>query len=88
MFEQTFVDGVGQTKRPVTIILSFAIQIVAIGVLVIIPLIYYDALPGAQLSSLLVAPPPPPASTMPPTHTSPSSMLQCLAPNLHSRRKP
>ncbi len=33
MFEQTFVDGVGKTKRPVTILLSFAIQIVAIGIL-------------------------------------------------------
>ena len=46
MFEQTFVDGVGKTKRPYTILLSFAIQIVLIGILVIIPLIYYDTLPG------------------------------------------
>ena len=55
MFEQTFVDGVGKTKRPLTILLSFAIQIVAIGILVIIPLIYYDALPGAQLSSFWIS---------------------------------
>ena len=47
MFEQTFVDGVGKTKRPYTILLSFAMQIVMIGVLVIIPLIYYDTLKGA-----------------------------------------
>jgi len=53
MFEQTFVDGVGKTKRPYTILLSFAIQIVLIGVLVVIPLIYYETMGGAQLTTFL-----------------------------------
>ena len=60
MFEQTFIDGQGQTSRPYTILLSLAIQTVAITVLVIIPLIYFDALPTAQLAMSLTAPPPPP----------------------------
>ena len=46
MFEQTFVDGVAKTRRPYTILLSFAIQIVFITVLVIIPMIYFEALPS------------------------------------------
>ena len=29
MFEQTFVDGVGKTKKPWTVLLSFVVQIVA-----------------------------------------------------------
>ncbi|HCC57599.1 MAG TPA: energy transducer TonB, partial [Solibacterales bacterium] len=60
MFEQTFVDGVGTTKRPYTIFLSFLAQCAFIAVAVVLPLIYFQALPKTQLSSFLVAPPPPP----------------------------
>ena len=60
MFEQTFVDGVGKTRKPYTILLSFAVQLVAVFIIVIIPLIYFDALPTAQFATLLTAPPPPP----------------------------
>jgi protein TonB len=90
MFEQTFVDGVGKTKRPYTILLSFAIQIALIGILVIIPLIYYETMPGAQLSSFLVAPAPPPPPPPPPppqqvvkvVHTAPKQFIanQLIAP--------
>ena len=90
MFEQTFVDGVGKTKRPYTILLSFAVQIVAIGVLVIIPLIFYDTLKGAVLTSALVAPAPPPPPPPPPPpqavvkviHTAPKQFIanQLIAP--------
>src|ERR1700712_3601127 len=89
MFEQTFVDGVGKTKRPYTILLSFAIQIVLIGILVIIPLIYYETMSGAQFSSLLVAPAPPPPPPLPPppqvvkvVHTAPKQFVanQLIAP--------
>ena len=49
MFDQTFVDGVGKTNKSWTVMLSFTIQIVIIGVLVILPLIFTDVLPQAQL---------------------------------------
>ena len=90
MFEQTFVDGVGKTKRPYTILLSFGIQLVLIGVLVIIPLIFYDTLKGAVLTSALVAPAPPPPPPPPPppqqivkvVHTAPKQFIanQLIAP--------
>jgi periplasmic protein TonB len=90
MFEQTFVDGVGKTKRPYTILLSFAVQIALIGVLVIIPLIFYDTLKGAVLTSALVAPAPPPPPPPPPppqqvvkvVHTAPKQFVanQLIAP--------
>src|SRR3982751_2019116 len=60
MFSQTFVDGTQKTKKPYTIVVSLLLQIGVIGVLILIPLIYTDALPSAQLKSMLVAPPPPP----------------------------
>jgi len=66
MFEQTFVEGVGKTNRGWTVIVSFLGQICFIGVAVIIPMIYFDALPKGQLTSFLVAPPPPPPPPPPP----------------------
>src|SRR2546430_3765456 len=66
MFEQPFVDGVGKTHKPWTVLLSFLAQIFAIVVAIIIPLLFTDALPRTQLTSFLVAPPPPPPPPPPP----------------------
>jgi protein TonB len=49
-----------------SVFLSAIIQISALSVLVLIPLIYTQALPKAMLSTLLVAPPPPPPPPPPP----------------------
>src|SRR5438128_12597810 len=66
MFEQTFVDGVGKTNRTWTVMVSFISQMLLIGVAILIPMIYFDALPKGQLTSFLVAPPPPPPPPPPP----------------------
>ena len=50
MFEQTFVDG-GKTRKTWTVMVSFLAQIVVIVVAILIPMIYFDALPKSQLSS-------------------------------------
>src|SRR5947209_8179606 len=71
MFNQTFVDGVQKTKKPYTILLSLMLQIGILFVLVLIPLIYTEALPSAQLKSMLVAPAPPPPPPPPPTPAAP-----------------
>src|ERR1700738_4740060 len=60
MFEQTFVDDSAKTRKPWTIFVSFLMQALAIGVLILIPLIYTEQLKPAQLTGFLVAPPPPP----------------------------
>ena len=70
MFEQTFVQT-GKTNTTWTVILSFAVQIVAITVLVILPLIYFAVLPSATLTSLITAPPPPPPPPPPPAAAPP-----------------
>jgi protein TonB len=66
MFEQSLVDGMGRTSKPLTVLASFSVQTLLVIVLVIIPLIYTDTLPRATLTSFLVAPPPPPPPPPPP----------------------
>lgn len=41
-------------------------EVIAVGVMLLVPLIYTEALPKAQLMTLLVAPPPPPPPPPPP----------------------
>ena len=60
---RAFVDdliGQGKTNKPWTVFLSMVVQFFILGILILIPLIYTDTLPKAQLASFLVAPPPPP----------------------------
>jgi len=47
-------------RRTLATTISFAMECLLIGVLVIVPLMFTDALPTQQLLTLLVAPPPPP----------------------------
>jgi len=47
-------------------VLSFFLQCALIGILVLVPLIYTEALPRQQLMTFLVAPPPPPPPPPPP----------------------
>jgi protein TonB len=68
MFEDSLIESGNRfkTKRLSTTILSFTLQILLICVLILIPLIYTDALPKTQLMTFLVAPPPPPPPPPPP----------------------
>jgi periplasmic protein TonB len=70
MFEQTFVQT-GKTNTTWTVFFSFSVQIVAIAVLVVLPLIYYQVLPVATLTALITAPPPPPPPPPPPAAAPP-----------------
>jgi protein TonB len=49
-----------KTNTGWSVILSAIVQVSALSVLILIPLIYTQALPKAMLATLLVAPPPPP----------------------------
>ena len=68
MFEDSLIESGNKlrTKRLSTTILSFVLQCMLIGILILIPLIYTDALPKTQLMTFLVAPPPPPPPPPPP----------------------
>ena len=62
MFEDSLIESGGRlkTKRGWTSLVSFALEFMIIGVMVLIPLIFTEALPKGQMMFLLVAPPPPP----------------------------
>lgn len=68
MFEDMVVSGVktNKTNTRWTVFVSTAIQAVILGILILIPLIYTEALPKAMLTTFLVAPPPPPPPPPPP----------------------
>ena len=58
MFEDSLIESGGKlkTKRGWTSIVSFAIQIMIVGVMVLIPLIFTEALPKGTTLFMLVAP--------------------------------
>jgi periplasmic protein TonB len=68
MFEDSLLESGGRltTKRGMTTTISFVLQIALVGILVLIPLLYTEALPKQQLMTFLVAPPPPPPPPPPP----------------------
>ncbi|HKU19992.1 MAG TPA: TonB family protein [Terriglobales bacterium] len=68
MFEDSLLESGGRlhTKRGMTTTISFVLQICLVGILVLIPLLYTEALPKQQLMTFLVAPPPPPPPPPPP----------------------
>ena len=64
MFEDSLIESGNKlkTKRGMTTVISFLFQVMLIGVLVLLPLLFTEALPKTQLMTFLVAPPPPPLS--------------------------
>ncbi len=62
MFEDSLIESGGRlrSRRGRTTALSFILQGILLGILILIPLIYTEALPRQQLMTFLVAPPPPP----------------------------
>ncbi|HWR15686.1 MAG TPA: energy transducer TonB [Terriglobales bacterium] len=79
MFEDSLIESGGRLKskrRGATTFISFIFQIVLIGVMVLIPLIYTEALPKQQLMTFLVAPPPPPPPPPPPAAAPPVKVVR------------
>src|SRR5215813_2745435 len=68
MFEGSLIRSGGRlkTKRGVTTAFSFVLQVALVGILVLIPLLFTEALPKTQLMTFLVAPAPPPPPPPPP----------------------
>jgi periplasmic protein TonB len=68
MFEDSLIESGGKLKtaRGRTTTFSFILEAVIVGIMVLIPLLFTEALPKAQLMMALVAPPPPPPPPPPP----------------------
>ena len=69
-----------KTNKGWGFILSGAVQALILGVLILIPLIYTEALPKTMMATMLTAPPPPPPPPPPPAavqvvHVKPQAHL-------------
>src|SRR5437016_9263683 len=82
MFEDSTFESSGKlkTKKPVTLVVSFIFQCVVIAVMVLIPLIYTEALPRRELLTFLMAPPPPPPPPPPPAPAPKVRIIPKVAP--------
>ena len=62
MFEDSLLESGGRlkTKRGRTTTFAIFLEFIAIGIMVLLPLIFTEALPKQMTMSFLVAPPPPP----------------------------
>src|SRR5947209_15258960 len=62
MFEDSLMESAGRirTQTRWTTSVSFLVQACVVGFLILLPLIYTEALPSRLLNSMVVAPPPPP----------------------------
>jgi protein TonB len=62
MFEDSLLESGGRlkTKRGRTTTFAIILEIGLVGIMVLLPLIFTEALPKQQLMTFLVAPPPPP----------------------------
>lgn len=62
MFNDLVISGVNSTKthKSWTVVVSTIVQAGILGILILIPLIYTEALPKGMLTTFIVPPPPPP----------------------------
>ena len=83
MFEDSLIESGGRlrSKRGMTTTISFFIQVILIGILVLIPLLFTEALPKQQLMTFLVAPPPPPP---PPPAAAPVKVVKQIQSDLQN----
>jgi len=82
MFEEMVISSAKgkKTNKPWTVFISMVLQVFLLAVLILIPLIYTEALPKTLMSSILLAPPPPPPPPPPPApvqvvHVKPTAHL-------------
>src|SRR5215831_13990976 len=68
MFEDSLIESGGKlkTQRGRMTSLAFVLEAVIVIILILIPLMFTEALPKGQLMTFLVAPPPPPPPPPPP----------------------
>ena len=78
MFEDSLIESGGRlkTRRGPWMLFSTLLQILVLVILILIPLIYTDALPRQQLMTFLVAPPPPPPPPPPPAAAPPVKVVK------------
>lgn len=77
MFEQTFVEAKSKAP-PYALALSLCTQVLVLAVLLVLPLVYTQVLPGVSLRSVLAAPAPPPVPPPPRSLIRTSAKVQVV----------
>src|SRR3989454_2556132 len=82
MFEEMVISSPNpkKTNKPWTVLVSMLFQCLFLFIMILIPLIYTEALPKAMMATMLTAPPPPPPPPPPPAiaqvvHVKPQAHL-------------
>src|SRR6202163_3100278 len=81
MFADLVVSSPNPTKtnKPWTVVISMLLQVFFLGILILIPLIYTEALPKTMMSMMLVAASPPPPPPPPPV----AAQIVHVKPQMH-----
>ncbi len=79
MFDQSILLDAPAGRKPVALFASFSAQIAAVGVLLLVPLLYHDVLPEVKLPMLL---PLTLSPQVPPEHTVAKSAPQSTRPSI------
>src|SRR5260221_2151741 len=71
MFEDMVISSPNpqKTNKPWTVVVTMIAQMIFLSILILIPLIYTEALPKTMMATMLTAPPPPPPPPPPPVQT-------------------
>jgi protein TonB len=82
MFEDSLLESGGRlkTKRGRTTTFAIILEVALVGLMVLMPLIFTEALPKQQLMTFLVAPPPPPPP--PPPAAAPVKIVKQIQTDL------
>jgi periplasmic protein TonB len=88
LFEDSLLDSsvAPHKRRTLPTLLSFALQLFLIGLALLLPLWFTDALPKQQLLTFLEAPPPPPPPPPPAASTPPAVKVAKVTSNITNGR--
>src|SRR6266852_5717331 len=77
MFEDMVISSPNpqKTNKPWTVVVSMIAQSIFLAILILIPLIYTEALPKTMMATMLTAPPPPPPLQTRVVHVKPQVHL-------------
>src|SRR5579862_1912319 len=89
MFEDALMESGGKikTKSKYWMILTFAFNAVILATMILIPLLYPEALPKNAMTAMLTAPPPPPPPPPPQQIVKPIKMVSEIDQGLHAPTK-
>src|SRR5712671_2930077 len=57
MFDQVLVQNTARTRRPLAVALSFGVQVLVLGMIILLPLLHTDAITAGRMLHIFTPPP-------------------------------